>query len=439
MAAPDDLHARLMQRLDDERDYVVDLTRRLVRVRSVNPAFLPAGETSAEAEAQELVAGELEALGMELERWEEAPDRPNVAGRLPGAGGGRGLVLNGHVDVVPEGDPDGWSFDPYGAEIEEGRMYGRGSYDMKGGLAALVAALRALRAEGVELAGDLALHAVVDEESGGAAGSRTAVARAPGADGVIVAEPTQGELIVAEGGLSWLRVTIRGAAAHAGWRYAQIYPQRADGDGSGGVNALEKGVEFIGWLQRLERQWGRSKRHPLLPPGITTMNPGVMHSGVGLGDHGLPRITTNPAMIPDACVIEIDFKYLPTQTFEEAREEFETLLRAWCESDPWLAEHPPRLDWHVRGVDFPPVATPSDHPLVDAVRGARGDLGLDTELVGFVAVTDAAFYAGAGIPAVIYGPTGSGAHGDDEYVVVDSLTEAAKVYAGAILRWCGVV
>lgn len=107
-------------------------------------------------------------------------------------------------------------------------------------------------------------------------------------------------------------------------------------------------------------------------------------------------------------------------------------------TDPWLAEHPPQLQWHLSNIYFPPVDTPSDHPLIQAIRDSRADLGMGSELTGFPAVTDAAFYAGAGVDAVIYGPSGAGLHGEDEYVEIDSLTECAKVYAATILRWCGI-
>jgi acetylornithine deacetylase/succinyl-diaminopimelate desuccinylase-like protein len=230
-----------------------------------------------------------------------------------------------------------------------------------------------------------------------------------------------------------------GRSAHAGWRYAQIYPQgRADAPESHGVNAIEKGMKFLQAVRELEREWALYKHHPLLPPGITTINPGVIAGGVGLGANGLPLVTTNPAMIPDVCVIDFDFKFLPTETFEEVQQEFEAFVEAFAKTDPWLKAHPPRLEWHLAGIHFPPVSTATDHPLVQVIQETRESLGLTHTLSGFVAVTDAAFYAGAGVTPVIYGPAGAGLHSEDEYVEVASLTETAKVYAAVILRWCGV-
>lgn len=436
--APTPALEAVLARLDADRDFVVELTRRLVGFKSVNPRYTAEGDPSEEAELQEFLEGAMRELGLETTSWDVFPGRPNLVGRLPGAGGGRSLTLNGHVDVVPLGDEGAWTRDPWGADLEDGRLYGRGTYDMKGGLAACVAAVKAVRDCGVQLAGDLELHAVVDEEGGGA-GTKSAIERGPTTDAALVAEPTDGSVLPVEGGVSWLRVTITGRSAHAGWRYAQIYPQGSSGaPESHGVNAIEKGTKFLMAVRELEREWALTKHHPLLPPGITTINPGVISAGVGLGDDGLPIVTSNPAMVPDVCVMDFDLKFLPTESFEQVRREFEDFVDAFARTDPWLRENPPTLQWHLSSIDFPPVSMPIDHPLVEAIVDTRRSLGLDTEVRGFVAVTDAAFYAGAGVAPVIFGPSGGGLHGEDEYVETDSLTEAAKVYAGAILRWCGV-
>ena len=208
-------------------------------------------------------------------------------------------------------------------------------------------------------------------------------------------------------------------------------------ENSEGINAIEKGVKFVQAVREYEREWALSRHHPLMPPGITTINPGVMIGGVGLGENGLPQITSNPAMIPDICVIDFDFKYLPSETFEQVRDEFAAFVAAFAKTDPWLRDHPPALQWHLANIDFPPFSTPPDHALIDAVRATQQALGIETVLTGKRAVTDAAFYAGAGMTPIVLGPAGEGLHGDNEYVVLDSLIESAKVFAGVILRWCG--
>lgn len=430
--------AKVFDILERDRDFVVNLTRKLVSFKSINPRFISNPEISQETELQIYFEEVMREIGLETERWDAFPRRPNLVGRLAGQGGGRSLIFNGHIDVVPPGDEKKWSRDPWGSDIVDGRLYGRGSYDMKGGVAAFVAATRAICRAGIKLNGRLELHSVVDEEGGGG-GTRNLIEKGYLADAVIVAEPSDGVIQPAEGGLSWLRVTIFGRSAHAGWRYAQIYPQgRADAPESHGVNAIEKGMKFVNAVRELEREWALRKHHPLLPPGITTINPGVIHGGVGLGDNGLPIVTSNPAMIPDVCVIDFDLKFLPTESIEQVRQEFEEFVDGFAKTDPWLKEHPPKLQWHLADIDFPPVATPIEHPLVQAIKETRRRLDLPSKFSGFVAVTDAAFYAGAGVAPVIYGPSGAGLHSEDEYVNIDSLTETAKVFAGAALQWCSV-
>ncbi|MDE2949227.1 MAG: ArgE/DapE family deacylase [Chloroflexota bacterium] len=439
MDAIETIEARVYRRLDAMRDDIIKLTRDLVAFKSVNPRFMPDPEYSQEKEVQDYLESRLKALGLDIARWEAEARRPNLVARRRGRGGGRSLAFNGHIDVVPIGDRDGWNYDPWGGDIVDGKLYGRGTVDMKAGLAAFIAASEAIIKSGIVLNGDLELHIVVDEEAGGFAGTRDLIKRGYRADGVIVAEPTSGYIDAAEGGLSWLRVTIRGRAAHAGWRFAQIYPQAGpNAENAQGVNAIEKGVKFLAAVRELEREWARDRHHPLMPPGITTINPGVMVGGVGLGEDGLPKITSNPAMIPDVCVIDFDFKYLPTERFEEVRAEFEAFTAAFARTDPWLRDHPPTLQWHLSNIDFPPFSTPSDHPLIEAVRDTHRQLGIETVLTGKRAVTDAAFYAGAGMTPIILGPAGAGLHGDNEFVELDSLIETAKVFAGLVLRWCGL-
>ncbi len=435
----DAIEAQVCRRLDVMRDDIIKLVQDMVAFKSVNPRFMADPENSQESEVQDLVESRLKALGLDVTRWEAEARRPNLVARRNGAGGGPSLAFNGHIDVVPIGDLDGWKYDPWGSDIADGKLYGRGTVDMKAGVAAFISATQAIIEAGIELNGDLQLHIVVDEEAGGFAGTRDVIKRGYGADGVIVAEPTSGLIDAAEGGLSWLRVTIRGRAAHAGWRFAQIYPQQGpEAENADGVNAIEKGVKFVQAVREFEREWARDRHHPLMPPGITTINPGVMIGGVGLGQDGLPQITSNPAMIPDVCVVDFDFKYLPTETFDEVRQEFEAFVAAFARTDPWLRDHPPTLQWHLSNIDFPPFSTPPDHALIQAVRDTHQQMGIETVLTGKRAVTDAAFYAGAGMAPIILGPAGAGLHGDNEYVELDSLIETAKVFAGVILRWCGV-
>lgn len=428
----------VIQRIEADRERIVDLTRELVRIPSVNPRFELDERLNRETDVQRVIAERLEAAGMRVETNEVFPDRPNVVGTFEG-NAERSLSINGHVDVVPAGDLSTWSVDPFGAELRDGRIYGRGSYDMKAGLAAAIAAAAAIHDCGIDLAGRFEVHSVVDEEAGGF-GSQDVVRRGHAGSAVISAEPSGGVVITAEGGLVWVRVTLRGRNAHTGWRYNDIYPQRPSSDlPVPGMNAAELAARFIMALRELEREWGRTQpAHPLLPPGVNTISPSVVQVGSGMDERGLPAVMTNPAMTPDLAVIDIDLKFLPGRHSEDVRREFEDFVHHWSMQDGWLREHPPEVRWELGGLLFPPFDTAPDHPLVDAVRRGRTAIGKPADLGGFVAVADVAFYAGAGATAVMHGHTGSGAHGADEWVDADSIVDSAKVYAAAAIQYCGV-
>jgi acetylornithine deacetylase len=207
-----------------------------------------------------------------VDRFEALPGRDDVV-RVWRRGSGRSLILNGHVDVVPAGDPGLWPHDPSAGEVADGRLWGRGSCDMKAGLAAGIGALRALADAGVRLAGDVVFQAVVDEETGGP-GTRRAVERYR-ADAAIVLEPTARTIMPCEGGLEWLHVVVRGVSGHSALRYRSIH---AGGRGAA-VNAIEKAAKLLAFVQDLERHWGNRKVHPLMPRGITTINPGLIKGG----------------------------------------------------------------------------------------------------------------------------------------------------------------
>ena len=427
---------RVFEQIEQDEDFVVDLLREMVSIPTVNPKFVQDPAVNKEPEEQALLEQELKKLEFETEQFDAFPNRPNLIGRWGGSEE-KSLIINGHIDVVPEGDRSSWSVDPFGGEVRDGRLYGRGALDMKGGIAAAIAAARAIRSAGVTLDGRLDIHTVVDEEAGGF-GSRAIVDRGYKAQAVLVPEPTWEAINPAEGGIEWVRVTILGKAAHAGWRYNSIYPQPDPMDQAPGVNAIELGTRFLAAVRELEREWGLRKKHPLLPPGITTINPGAVFAGAGLGENGLPLTTTNPAIIPDVFVADFDLKFLPTEDAKEVRKEFEAFVKAFAETSDWLRDNPPRVQWELGGLHFPGQETDLDHALVRSITDFRRTLGEDTKIEGFVAVSDAGHYGGAGMPSVLYGPSGDGMHGLDEYVDIASLKKTTRVVANVILQCCGI-
>lgn len=423
--------------LGGRTDELVELTRRLVRIPSVNPKFLADPPFNREGEVQDAIEGELRALGFATRRGEPLPGRPNVIGRWEGADE-RSLALCGHVDVVPHGELAQWSRDPYAAEIRDDTIVGRGAGDMKGGLAAALVACRAIRRHAIRLDGRLEFHSVVDEEAGGF-GAMAAAAGSRGLSAVLVTEPSGGVVRPWAGGLEWVRVTVRGLSGHSARRFASIYPsEAAAGVPVRSVNAIELGAKVLAAVRELEAHWGRTKSFPGMPAGMNTISPGVMVAGAGLGPDGLPAGLANPAVVPDVCVIDFDLKFLPNERSQDVRRDFEAALAAFAATDPWLARHPPEIRWELAGLHFPPVDTPPGHPLVAAVTQSVAAQGRTPEVVGMLGVTDAAHYAEHGIPGVVFGATGGNAHGPDEYVSISSLVSTAQAIAETVVRYCGV-
>lgn len=421
------IESEISHAVDALEEEAVELVSELVAIRSENPRLLTDAEAAERGRAEEsrcqaVIEGRLRELGMQIDRFEALPGREDVVGRLEGTGGGRSLILNGHVDVVPAGDLGAWPEDPWSGAAKDGLIWGRGSCDMKGGLAAGIVALQALQELGVQPAGDVVFHSVVDEESGGP-GTHQALVRGHTADAAIVLEPTAAAIMPVEGGLEWLRVTVRGVSGHSALRYRSVH---AGGKGAA-VNAIEKAAKLLAAVQELERHRGNTKVHPLLPKGITTINPGMISGG-------------SPALsnMADSCVIGLSLKYLPDESAEDVRREFEEYIEAVAAADPWLRENPPEVEWGYAGVSFPPSEIALDHPLAQAVGKAFQAVLGEPRWQGFVAVSDLAWIAEAGIPGLLFGPGDPiHAHTSSERLEIADLTAATKIVALALSEWCG--
>jgi succinyl-diaminopimelate desuccinylase len=385
-----------------DSDAVVALTRDLVRLRTVNE------DGAREAPAAELVAATMRSFGWEPQVTEVAPGRPNVVALVEGGGGpGRTLAFEGHTDVVTEGDPDRWSVDPYGGEIRDGRLYGRGSADMKSGVAAMLHGVRALQLAG-PFPGRVLVCALVDEEGlmlGAKHFAATDLAR--GVDGAIICEPEEGEICTSAKGAVRIRVDLIGAMAHG------AMPQH-------GRNPLPAAGRLLVALAALQDEL--QKAHPAHEHlGEVYVTPTVSRAG------SLDQIN----VIPARATIAVDVRTIPgidhTALVARVRE-----LAAEAGAPDGVASQLSVVD------DRPCVEIPTDHPLVTALAAAHEDVvGEPARYGGVPGATDGTILTrDAGIPTVVYGPGGKWiAHQADEFVEVDDIVRCAHVYAAAADRF----
>lgn len=430
--------AAVVQELRREQAFLLDLTQQLVRIPTVNPKIEADPALNHEADLQYYLRTVLDGFGMRTETTEVFPGRPNLFATLPGQDA-HSLILSGHIDTRAVGERAKWRTAPFGGAIADGRLHGRGAWSGKSGLAAAVAVARAVSRSGVALGGRLELHAVVDGVAGGF-GARDLLKRGRRADGAIALDPTGEALMVAAVGLEWVRVTLRGQKAEAAARHRALFPQAAaPGWPPPGVNALELAARLLAAVRELERDWTvRKAAHPLLPPGINTIHPSALLTGAGLGANGLPRAPANPGQTPDIAVLDFELAFLPDEIAEDVRSDFEDFVHAFAQQDSWLRENPPRVQWDLYGVHYPPLNTHADDKIVRAIVDSRAARSEKTRIEGFAGASDAGHYAGAGMPAVLFGPAGEAMQEADEFVDVASLLGVAETLAATAVAWCGV-
>ena len=387
-----------------------------------------------------MLAERLARAGAATELWEPAPTdiapwarqigtdnlsfsgRPQLIATWPGTGGGRSLILNGHVDAVAADPIAAWTVDPFAGEVIDGRLIGRGAVDMKGGVAAMVIAAEAVIAELGTLPGELIVNTATDEESSGA-GTLACIAHGLSGDGVIVPEPTGFDIWVACRGSLTPTFKVVGRSGHA------EMPQPPWQDG-GAVNAIEKLRVLLDAVEDLRRAWASrpDQQHDLLAPA--TIVPVLVEGGEWFVTY------------PSAAQLTCEVMYLPRAADEygEGRR-VEDELVTWLDSviersgDEWLRNHPPTIEW---ASDIPPAEIDRTSPIAQGVGSAAAEIGLDPRVSGFDSWYDgASFIRTRGIPSVAFGPPDvSDAHAVDESVAIDDLVLCAKAIALAITRWC---
>jgi acetylornithine deacetylase len=383
-----------------------------------------------EGQAQLRVAEWMRKTGMEVDIWEldmeglrrhpaysaeiERETGLGVVGVVGGGGGGRDLILNGHVDVVPPGDQSTWSFSPWEGGIVDGQVRGRGALDMKGGLVAALFAGKAILAAGVRLKGRLILESVIGEEDGGV-GTLAAIERGYRADGAVIMEPTGLAICPAQAGALNFRITVRGKAAHGCVR-------------DEGVSALEKFHRVHERLLALEHGRNQSCSDPLYADyGIPfPLSVGVIEGGDWASS------------VPDWVRVEGRYGIRPGEELGEAKEDFRKALVELGAADPWFRDHPPELEWW--GGRFHPARVPDGDPVVLGLQGASHALGLEPRpLKGVTFGSDMRLLVREGAtPTVLFGPGDiRRAHAADEAVSLKDVHVAARILALTALRFCG--
>jgi acetylornithine deacetylase len=420
----DDVAAVVLDRLDRLVAAMVDDVRALVRIPSVSG-------TDAEHDVQAAMATRFADGGLDVDHWRidlddlsAHPDFPGmeverseawgVVGRLRGGGDGPTLMFNGHVDVVPTGDPDAWAADPFSGDLRDGRIHGRGACDMKAGLLAAHWALQAIRTAGIRLAGDVVIASVQGEEDGGL-GSFALLQRGWTADACVIPEPTELDVIPANAGALTFRLRVRGRATHAA--------RRTDG-----VSAFDKFLVVHRALADLER-----RRHREVDPLAARWE--LAHplsiGSVRSGDWA--------SSVPDLLVAEGRLGVAIGEPVEDARSALEHAVAEACADDPWLCDHPVEVEWW--GGQFASGRIPDGSDLVPRLQRAhRAAGGADHDVYGAPYGSDLRLLTGlGGIPTVQYGPGDVQlAHGPHESVPVAEVVTTARTLAVLALDVCGV-
>ncbi|WP_110112242.1 peptidase [Bacillus sp. CGMCC 1.16541] len=417
----DDIRGVIRTWIQDNRQEGIKLLKRFVQEASTQ---------GNEKHAQAIVVEKLRQIGLNIDIWEPSmrelkkydafvttrdsyADSPNVVGVLKGTGGGRSLILNGHIDVVPEGDVTQWDDSPYSAVVKNGKLYGRGATDMKGGNVALLLAIQAIQESNISLKGDVIFQSVIEEESGGA-GTLACIARGYKADGAIIPEPTNMKIFPKQQGSMWFRLTINGRSAHGGTRYE-------------GVSAIEKAMIVINHLLALEKDRNAKIEDPLYQnvPIPIPINIGNIKGG------------TWPSSVPDEVVIEGRMGVAPGEQMKEAKRELETWVAQLQEQDSWFHTHPVQVKWF--GAHWLPSELDVNHELVQLLKKNFYEVRDENPIIEASPWgTDGGMLTNVGdIPTVVFGPgVTEMAHFPNEYIELDPLFEAAEMIALMILDWC---
>ena len=341
--------------------------------------------------------------------------RPNVIARLKGQGGGRSLILNGHIDEVPPEPLSEWTNSPWAAVVRDNRLYGRGALDMKGGVSAMFFALKAVLAAGIKLKGEVILETVVEEELGGSGGTLACLIHGVTADAMVTPECSQQRIWISHPGIKYFRVRVLGRPTHAALSHE-------------GVNAIVKMVPIITALDRLDRERAGRLSYPLLSRDTgrsCNLSLGKMLAGEWV------------STVAGWAVLDCRVGFVPGENGRSVMEEIEKTVTDAVKDDPWFAEHPPEIEWF--GWNAEPWVEPEDSLVIKKMVEASAKVpGMEAKATAAPCGLDSRFGLMFGTPSISFGPKGGSLHGVDEWVDLESLRGLTKVYALFICDWCGV-
>lgn len=428
---------RIMQWIDGNREEILTFLQQLIRIPSVNPWFFDEPAPSKEKELQQFLLEKLSGLGASTELWEPVADelkqyegmagyypgrdftgRPNLAATFEPDAKGKSLLLFGHIDVVMAGSK--WTVDPFEGLIQDGKMYGRGTVDMKGGVAAMIMAVEAVLRSGFKPKGSVVVGTVVDEEAGGM-GALDFIHHGYRADACILTEPTSLTIAPLCRGILWGKIKVQGRSGH-------IEMPQADWKDGGAVDAIKKARYVLGKLDSLNEDWAVRKTHPYLSI------PCQVHvAQLNAGEY--------PTSFANEAEIVFNAQYLPSERDEKlvggnVKKELTAFLAAAAREDPWLSEHPPEIEWLV---DADCAETDAAHPFVQTCVNSLKAIGEEGKIEGLGFHTDMGWPVNVGIPTINFGPGDpSLAHHSDEFTPVEEVIQAVKMIAKTIVDWCGV-
>jgi acetylornithine deacetylase len=426
---------KVFELIQSRRNEVVGFLSELIRHPSTNCDFKGYAEATEEKECMEWLKGQLNSFGVfrPADFWEVEKNRPNMVSVLAGTDpkAGRSLSFLGHVDVVPV-TPDQravWDGDPYSGAIKDGKVFGRGANDMKGGVVAMIMAAKLLAEAGVKLNGEIDLAFVIGEESGRhEIGCDTVFERGYRTDFAINPEPTGQEIYPIVKGEIYFKIGVKGKAAHISARNKCILPLPY-GQKHPGVSAIEKMMKIQQAILGLEQDWMLYQEHPMVPQGESFININQIWGGEAFSS------------IPETCYCTGSLYFQPGRTAAQVTKELRDLLDSVAKTDYWLRENPPELEVPWQGLLKEAGEVPADHPGCLTLSSVFRALNGVAPMVRFAPfVGDANFWTPMGQPTVVYGPGDltMGAHGANEYLPVADLMAVTKVLAAFMVDWCGV-